>query len=202
MILPTDDRDRAGTITQLLRTLEAGNRSAFDQLVPLLYDELRNIAHRHRRRWTGDETLDTTALVHEAYLKLADKVGTNYTDRSHFLAVASRAMRQILVDYARFKRRDKRGGDTKRVPLDKVEGIIEALLPMPPEEEAAILALSESLGRLESESARHSQIVECRFFGGMTIEETAEALGLSPATVKRGWSVAQAWLRRDLSRAA
>jgi len=200
MAPPTRDNEELRTITQLLLRLQEGDRSAFDQLVPLMYEELRVIAHHHRRRWTGDETLETTALVHEAYLKLAEQTATPYTTRSHLLAVASRAMRQILIDYGRFKRRGKRGGGAESVPLDKLEEMLEALPGMLMVEEETMLAVSESLARLEAESKRHCLVVECRFFGGMTIEETAQALDISPATVKRTWAVAQAWLRRDLLR--
>jgi RNA polymerase sigma factor (TIGR02999 family) len=200
MAPPTRDSEEPRTITQLLVRLQEGDRSAFDQLVPLMYEELRTIAHHHRRRWTGDETLETTALVHEAYLKLAEQAGTPYTGRSHLLAVASRAMRQILIDYARFKGRGKRGGGAEPVPLDKLEEVLEGVPGISSMEDETMLALSESLVRLEVESERHCRVVECRFFGGMTIEETAQALDISPATVKRTWAVAQAWLRRDLLR--
>jgi RNA polymerase sigma factor (TIGR02999 family) len=198
MTPPTGNGDELQTITQLLTRLEGGDRSAFDRLVALVYEELRTIAHRHRRRWTGDQTLETTALVHEAYLKLADRAGGVYTNRSHFLAVASRAMRQILIDYARSKRREKRWGGAEPVSLERLEDILEALPEMSAIESETVLALSQSLERLEAESERHCRVVECRFFGGMTIEETAQALDLSPATVKRAWAVALAWLRRDL----
>jgi RNA polymerase sigma factor (TIGR02999 family) len=196
------DAGDADSVGGLLARFEQGDRSALDALIPLVYQELRSVAHRHRRQWTGGETFGTTALVNEAYLKLAQRTGGRYVNRSHFLAVASRAMRQILIDSVRSKNAAKRGGGSRRVPLDEVEEILRTLPTLSEAHEEAVLALNESLQRLEAESERHCRIVECRFFGGMTVEETAEALDISPATVKRGWSVAQAWLRRELGRDA
>jgi RNA polymerase sigma factor (TIGR02999 family) len=197
--MPSPTQDREGSaVTNLLKRYQAGDAAAFSELIPLVYQELREIAHRHRTRWTGGETLGTTALVNEAYLKMAGERGASYADRSHFLAVASRAMRQILIDSVRARRATKRGGAAEHVPLDRVAGILQAFPGISEDDENTILLLNESLKRLESESERYTRIVECRYFGGMTIEETAQALGLSPATVKRGWNVAQAWLRRDI----
>jgi RNA polymerase sigma factor (TIGR02999 family) len=190
------DRD---AIAGLLTRLEHGDQDAFHALIPLVYQELRAIAHRQRRRWTGDETLGTTALVNEAFLKLCQQPGTRYVDRTHFLAVASRAMRQILIDSVRSKRAEKRGGGVQNLPLDEVQEVLQSFPVLKERDEDAILALNDALHRLESESERHARIVECRFFGGMTIEETGTALGIAPATVKRGWLVAQAWLRRELA---
>jgi RNA polymerase sigma factor (TIGR02999 family) len=195
---PTHESERAGPVTSLLIRLKDGDCSAFDALIPLVYAELREIAHRHRLRWTGDETLGTTALVHEAYLKLAGSAGVEVVSRSHFLSVAARAMRHILVDHYRARNRDRRGGVAKPIALEKVEDVLESVPHLSEAEEEAISALHESLERLGRESERHARIIECRFFGGMTIVETAEALSLSPATVKRGAAVARAWLARDM----
>lgn len=192
---------RQETVTRLLAELRAGDRGAFDDLLPLVYDELRQAAERQRRRWEGDETLNTTALVHEAYLRLVDQSAPRWESRAHFLAVASRAMRQILINYAKQKSAAKRGGRTRPVPLHEIEiALKEAEDPSEARDEA-LVALDDSLRRLESFDERQGRIVECRFFGGMTIQDTAEVLGISPATVKRSWATAQAWLYRDLRRA-
>jgi RNA polymerase sigma factor (TIGR02999 family) len=193
------DTDRSGAVADLLARMEAGDRSAFDSLFPLVYQELKVIARRQRRGWSEQRTLGTTALVHEAYLKLVEQEHLAYTSESHFLAVASRAMRQILVDYARYKRRAKRGGAAKPVPVEQVEEIL-GVSPWGSVEEDAILEVGESLERLQLESDRHCRIVECRFFGGLNVKETAAALHISPATVKRAWAVARAWLHNDLLR--
>jgi RNA polymerase sigma factor (TIGR02999 family) len=186
------------TVTRLLGELRAGKPDAFDGLLPLVYDELRQLARRQRHRWYGDETLTSTALVHEAYLRLVDQSAVEWESRAHFLAVASRAMRQILLDYAKRKRAAKRDGGRERIPLHEVEAVLCASEDAVDIQSEALIALEESLGRLEAREPRQSRIVECRFFGGMTIEETAEALGISVASVKRGWAMAQAWLYRDL----
>jgi len=185
-------------VTGLLDAFRTGDRAAFDRLIGVVYDELHEIAHRHRMRWTGHETVGTTALVHEAYLKLVDQTSPSWKHRAHFLAVASRAMRQILIDYARGRQAGKRGGGLNHVSFDMVEGLEGSLPDLSIERAETLVGLDESLKRLETETAQHCRIVECRFFGGMTIEETAEALGISPATVKRGWASARAWLHRDL----
>jgi len=186
------------SVSRLLQELRAGTPGAFDELFPLVYDELHRIAERQRRRWDGDESLNTTALVNEAYLKLVDQSAPEWRGRAHFLAVASTAMRQILIDHAKRKHAAKRGGRRPHVALHE----IEAALPQAenPSEvgEEALVALDDSLRRLEQRDRRQTRIVECRFFGGMTIEDTADALGVSPATVKRSWAMAQAWLYRDL----
>jgi RNA polymerase sigma factor (TIGR02999 family) len=196
------NQERDEALQNLLARLEQGDRTAFDALIPLVYAELREIAHRHRLRWTGDETLGTTALVHEAYLRLAGQTGVTCVNRSHFLSVAARAMRHVLVDHYRSTRRARRGGVVDRVPLANVQDVLADFPRLSNSEEEAILALNESLERLGAETERHLRIIECRFFGGMTIEETAEALAVSPATVKRGAAVARAWLARDMERPA
>ena len=186
------------TISRLLLDLRAGDPRAFDALFPLVYDELHQAAQRQRRRWQDDTTLNTSALVHEVYLRLVDQSAPQYQCRSHFMAVASRAMRQILIDYAKGRHRAKRGGGRQHLPLAEIEAALAGGGDPPEARDEALVALDESLRRLESVDERQSRIVECRFFGDMTIQDTAEALGLSPATVKRGWALAQAWLYRDL----
>jgi RNA polymerase sigma factor (TIGR02999 family) len=182
----------------VLQELRAGNRGAFDELFPLVYDELHLIAERRRQRWDGDETLNTTALVNEAYLKLVDQSAPDWQSRAHFLAVASTAMRQILMDYAKLKRAAKRGGRRPHVALHEIEAALHDAEDPTGVRDEALVALDDALRRLGQRDQRQTRIVECRFFGGMSIEDTAEALGVSPATVKRGWSMAQAWLYRDL----
>jgi len=182
-------------VTQLLEELPDGNAGALDELFALLYDELRMIAHRQRRRWLGDDTLQTTALVHEAFLKLVDQERIAAESRGHFLAVAARAMRHILCNYARDRRAQKRGGAIEHVALDESGSDSPDNSSSEPSE--ALVALDEALRRLEQVDPRKSKVVECRFFGGLTIEETATALGVSPRTVKRDWLVAQAWLHRE-----
>ncbi len=188
------------TVTRLLLELRAGNQDALDQLLPLVYHHLHELARQQRRRWSGDETLDTTALVHEAYLRLAGESAPVWKNRAHFLAVASRAMRHILVDYAKRQHRAKRGGHHVRVALDEIEAALQTRADPADAGTETLVALDEALRQLEQHNARQSRIVECRFFGGMAIQETAEALGVSTATVKRGWAMAQAWLHRELAR--
>jgi RNA polymerase sigma factor (TIGR02999 family) len=189
------------SISPLLQELRAGNQSAFDELLPLVYDELHRLAERQRRRWDGDDTLDTTALIHEAYLRLAGQSAPEWQNRAHFLAVAATAMRQVLIDYARRKSTAKRGGQRVRLPLEEVDALLQGA-PSSDGCDELLVALDESLRRLNDSSERQRRIVECRFIGAMSVEETAEALGISPATVKRGWAMAQAWLYRDLKQVA
>ncbi|MBA3672356.1 MAG: RNA polymerase subunit sigma [Gemmatimonadaceae bacterium] len=193
---------RQDTITRLLRDVGAGDRDAFDRLVPLVYEELRLVARRQRRRWQGDDTLGTTAIIHEAYLRLADQSAPGWTSRPHFLAVAARAMRQVLLDYAKGRQAAKRGGAQRRVPIEEIDDALHARDDLGGEHAEALLAVEEALVRLERDHPPLARLVECRFHGGLTIEDTAEALGISPATVKRRWALAQAWLHRDVSQAA
>jgi len=186
------------TVSRLLHELRAGNRQALAELLPLVYDELLQIAGRHRQRWEGEDTLNTTALVHEAYLRLADQSAPQWQSYPHFLAVASTAMRQILLDYAKRKQAAKRGGAQRHVSLHEIAAGLQGSGDLAGAGSEALLALDESLRRLEQRDPRQSRIVECRFFGGMTIRDTADALGVSPATVTRGWLMARAWLYRDL----
>ena len=180
-----------GEITGLLIAWRAGDRSAFDRLFGLLYDELRAIARRQMRRSGRDQTLDTTAVLHEAYLKLVDPSRAAVEDRGHFMALAARAMRHILVDHARKRGAQKRGGDD-RVRLESD----------PPHPETAagedLVALDAALERLESLDPRLVKVVELRFFGGLSVEEAAEVLATSPRTVKRDWSKARAFLFAEL----
>jgi RNA polymerase sigma factor (TIGR02999 family) len=184
------------SVTSLLKEARAGSSTALDELFPLLYEELKERAQAQRGRWRGEETLNTTALIHETYLKLAGADEPDWESRAHFLAVASRAMRHVLVDYARLKGADKRGGARLRVSFDELR--LDPGSGVSGERAASLLALDRSLARLQEQNPRHSRIVECRFFGGMTIRDTAAALGISPATVKRGWAIAKAWLYRDM----
>lgn len=177
--------------------MQSGNRAALGELFPLVYDELRGLAHRQRRRWRGDLTLNTTALVHEAYLKLVDQKRVDAGDRAHFLAVAAKAMRHILCNYARDRRRIKRGGGLERFSIDTMDAL-PTQLTFSHDQAAALIALDDALKALEKVDKRLSDVVECRFFGAMSIEDTSAALGLSPATVKRRWTLARSWLYREM----
>ncbi len=179
-------------VTQLLIAATDGKTDALARLMPIVYDELHRIAQIHMRGERSGHTMSATALVHEAYMKLVDLNRIQWQNRAHFFAMSSRAMRRILVNYAHQRRAQKRGGDRRRVTLD------EALI-LSEEYGEDIIALDEALNRLSALNERHSQVVECRFFAGMNIDETAEALGISVATVKRDWNLARAWLNRELS---
>jgi RNA polymerase sigma factor (TIGR02999 family) len=179
-------------VSELLVRWRAGDRGALEKLVPLVYKELREIAHYHLQRERPGHTLQSTALVHEAYLRLADQKPFEADNRAHFLAVASRLMRQILVDYARSHAAAKRGAEL-RVELD-------AALILPQERNAEVIALDEALKTLSQIDEQQGQIVEMRFFGGLSIEEIGEVLGVSRSTVKREWNVAKAWLAREMRR--
>jgi len=184
----------AGEVTLLLRALRDGETGAFDRLVPLVYDELRRIAHGHLRRHRSGGTLDTTGLVHEAYLKLAAQEGLDVRDRGHFLAVSARAMRQVLVDFARARAAAKRGGpEARRVTLEDDSAAVAA-------QAERLLDVDRALERLRAHSDRLSRVVECRYFAGYSEEETAEALGVSLRTAQRDWLRARAWLRQELDR--
>jgi RNA polymerase sigma-70 factor (ECF subfamily) len=184
--------DRGHDITDLLNTLGNGGRAAVDRLYPMLYKELRTIAHRQRRGERPDHTLNTTGLVHEAYVKLIGLDRMSWQNRGHFLAVAAQAMRRVLVDYAVAARAQKRGGRLQRVSLD--DAMLRAERPL-----EQLIAVDDLLHRLEILNPRLTRVVECRFFSGMSIEETASALQSSPATVKRDWALARAWLYRELN---
>jgi RNA polymerase sigma factor (TIGR02999 family) len=185
------DPARRGEVTRLLAQLGGGGPGAIDRLVPILYDELRRIARRQMRGERPDHTLDTTALVHEAYVKLVGLDRMSWQNRAHFLAVAAQAMRRVLVDHAVGRRAQKRGGAHTKVPLEDAD-------PTCAQPVELLVALDTALTRLEAIDGRLSRVVECRFFAGMSVEETAEALQTSAATVKREWSIARAWLNREL----
>ncbi|HET6726168.1 MAG TPA: ECF-type sigma factor [Gammaproteobacteria bacterium] len=178
-------------ITDFLRSLTGGSGADLNELFVAVYGRLHNLAHAERRRWSNQPTLNTTALVHEAYLKLADQRRLTLADRGHFFALAARTMRHILINYAERRRAAKRGGGRGEVSLDDVG-------PIPAGAEDNLLALDEALRRLEQLSERSCRVVECRFFAGLNITETAEALAISPATVKRDWTLASAWLYKEL----
>lgn len=181
-----------GEVTRLLEAAGEGDRSAFDRVVPLVYQELRRLAHRELARERPDHTLETGALVHEAYLRLVGLDRMEWKGRSHFFAAAAGAMRRILIDYAVRRKALKRGGGATPISADDV--------PLPVEADVEeLIAMSEALERLRSLDERQARVVECRFFAGMTIEEVGEALDVSPMTVKRDWAAARAWLNRELA---
>ena len=178
-------------ITRLLSSWSGGNDESFDRLVELVYDDLRRIAHRHLDVGARNTVVDTTVLVHEAYVKIAGAEGAEWAGRAQFFAFCSQAMRRILIDFARRKSSEKRGGARIRVPLRDDSAAIEADI-------AEILTIEDALARLEVRSERMARIVECRFYGGMSVADTAEALGTSVRTVEREWARARAYLRRAL----
>jgi RNA polymerase sigma-70 factor, ECF subfamily len=178
-------------VTVLLGQLASGNDGAASRLMPLVYDELRRLAGGYMRRERTDHTLQATALVHEAYLKLVEQRSVNWQGRAHFFGIAAQMMRRILVDHARTHLRDKRGAGEKPVPLD------EALV-FAPEQSSELVKLDQSLERLAKLDPRQAKIVELRFFGGLNVPDTAKVLGISPITVKRDWAMAKAWLHGDL----
>jgi RNA polymerase sigma-70 factor (ECF subfamily) len=180
-------------VTALLAEVAKGNQAAQEQLVPLVYSELKKLARAYMRRERDDHTLQTTALVHEAYLKLVRNQTPNWQGRSHFFGIAAQLMRQILIDHARGRLRDKRGGAPVVLPLNEA-------LAFSPQHSEELVKLDEALVRLAKLDARQSQIVELRFFGGLNVAETAEFLSISPKTVKRDWAVAKAWLHGELRR--
>jgi RNA polymerase sigma factor (TIGR02999 family) len=188
--------DSAGDVTLLLAEMKRGNAEALPKLIPLVYAELRRIAAHLLRDERQGNTLQPTALVNEAYMRLAGQTRADWQNRAQFLAVASQAMRRILVDYARQHAAGKRGGGVAPVDLD---GIAVAARVEQSEE---MLAVDEALARLAELDAQQARIVEMRYFGGMTVEETAEALSMAPRTVKREWATAKAWLRLEISRAS
>jgi RNA polymerase sigma factor (TIGR02999 family) len=188
------------TVTKLLVDLRNGNDRVADELFEEVYPELRRRAQGQRKRWKGNPSLRTTALAHEAYLKLVDQSEQSWESRSHFFAVASRAMRHILVDRARKRQAQKRGGDAEILSLEALRESFEQAQATAEQRSEMLVILDVALDRFEEEHERASRVVECRFFGGMTIEETAEALGVSGSTVSRDWDLAQAWLYREMKR--
>lgn len=182
-------------VTQLLRNWQAGNQSARDQLLEIVYEELRRQAARYLRRERPDHTLQPTALVHEAYLQLIDQSRVNWENRAHFFGAAARLMRRILVDHARAHQAEKRGSGEDNLALDDAIGI-------PQSKDLNILALNDALEELTRLDEQQSRIVELRYFGGLSIEETATVIGVSPATVKREWAMAKAWLQTQLKKSS
>ena len=182
-----------GAVTKLLLRWNAGDSACLDQLIPMVEQELRLMAHRRMRKERDGHTLQTTALVNEAYLKLVDQSRANWQNRVQFLGVASSLMRRILVDHARGVCRQKRGGVANHLPFD--EGFVYS-----PEKSASLIALDDALAELAKFDPRKAQVVEMRYFGGLSVEESAEALQVHPNTVIRDWSLARAWLKRELSR--
>jgi RNA polymerase sigma factor (TIGR02999 family) len=183
--------DSSDNVTRLLSAWTGGDQHALDELMPLVYAELHRIA---RRAWSSQQsghTLQPTALIHEAYLRLAGRGEQSFDNRTHFFAVASMAMRQVLVNHAQASLAAKRGGGLEMIPLEEAEHALR-------QEAKEVLSLHEALQRLATLDARKSRVVELRYFGGLSVEETAEALGISPVTVTRDWQAARAWLAREL----
>ncbi len=178
-------------ITMLLSALKRGDDGAASKLIPAVYAELRRLAGAYMRRERVDHTLQATALVHEAYLKLVEQRSVDWQSRAHFFGVAAQLMRRILIDHARGHLRQKRGGERRKVSLDEVFLFAE-------KQADELLAVDDSLNQLEKIDPRQARVVELRFFGGLSVEEAAEVLGVSPKTIKRDWSVAKAWLYADL----
>lgn len=187
--------DSPQDITRLLQEWSDGRREALDALIPLVYDELRRQARHYLKRETDEHTLQTTALVNEAYLKLIEQNRVVWQNRAHFFGIAANMMRRILVDYAKTKHRQKRGGAAENLPLEEAFYIVAA-----EESEVDLLALDKALNELAEMDEQQAKIVELRFFSGLSIAETAEVLQISPATVKRDWNMAKAWLHHELSR--
>ena len=184
----------AHDVTILLRKLSEGDQAAPEELMPLVYDELRRLAHAYMQNERSGHTLQATALVHEAYVRLVDWENVTWQNRAHFFAVAAKLMRRILVDHARTRDAEKRGGGAQRLVLDEAVSFPSA------RRDVDLIALDESLESLGELDRLQAQVVELRFFGGLTIEETAHALNITPAVVRREWTVAKAWLHREISR--
>ena len=193
MTSENENSSAQGEVTQLLIAIREGDRRALDRLFPIVYEELRSSAHRQLARGRPGDTLQTTALVHEAYLKLAGAQAPDWNDRCHFFAVAARAMRQIIVDYARAQAADKRGGGAPKLTLDEQRVAVE-------ERAHELVALDRALTRLDALNDRLARVVELRFFGGLSVEETADVMKLSERTVKREWRKARAFLFDALQR--
>jgi RNA polymerase sigma-70 factor, ECF subfamily len=183
--------DAREDVTEVLAQMRDGDKRAADKLLPLVYDEFRALARHYLAQERANHTLQPTALVHEAYMKLVDQTRVDWQGRSHFFAVAAQAMRRILVDHARARQRDKRGGGRARVVLDEA-------VALSPQKDEDVLALDEALERLAKLDARQAKVVELRFFGGMNVDEVAAALGVSKRTIEGDWTFARAWLSREL----
>ncbi|MEZ4830250.1 MAG: sigma-70 family RNA polymerase sigma factor [Bacteroidia bacterium] len=186
----------ANELTLLLQAARSGDSEAYNQIFQQVYGQLRQIAHRIRWEQGNQETLNTTALVHEVYLKISGSAGIDWEGRSHFMGVAARAMRHLLINYARNKIARKRGGKDKPLSIESAGAELPALTGG---QEESLLDLHQALETLSQYDPRQAELIECRFFGGMTIEDTAQFMGLSVATVKREWVLAKAWLHRQLN---
>ena len=191
----TLDPELPGEVTRLLRVWRAGDSNALDALVPQVYKELRRLAHFQLKHERPNHTLQSTALVHEAYARLVGQASTEFESRTHFLAIAAQLMRQILVDYARRHRAEKRGGGACLLTLDDA-------LALSKRKDIDVVALDDALNQLAKIDVRQSRVVELRFFAGLSLEETAQALEIGKATVQRDWTMARAWLHRELSQRA
>ena len=189
---PSLNREPSSPVTELLVRWREGDREALEALMPLVYDELRRLAHHYLRQERSDHTLQSTALVHEAYLRLAGQNPPQWQNRAHFFGIAAHIMRQILVEYARGRSTAKRGGGAFRLVLDEA-------VALPQQLDVDVVELDRALTGLAELDAQQSRIVELRFFAGLTIEDTSEVLGISPATVKRDWVTARAWLYRAMT---
>jgi RNA polymerase sigma factor (TIGR02999 family) len=196
-------------VTQLLAQWRDGDERAFAELSALMYEELRQLAQRHLRRERSDHTIQKTALVNEAFVRLVGQQSVDWQSRAHFVGLASKLMRRVLVDYARARLADKRGGGAGVLSLDEMaapeadeasDTTPTALQHLDAHTQEEVSAIDQALQRLEQIDARQAQIVEMRYFGGLTVEQTAEAIGISAATVKREWTLARAWLRRELGK--
>lgn len=185
--------DEKANVTQILARHQGGDGKALGELFPIVYDELRRIAAGYMRRESDGHTLQATALVNEAYFRLVDQKAVQWQNRAHFFGVAAQIMRRILCDHARARRADKRGGHQAKLSLDEALGIGT-------DESPDLVELDDALKLLQTINERQAKVVEMRFFGGLSVEEVAEALGASPATVKRDWTFAKAWLHKELSR--
>jgi RNA polymerase sigma factor (TIGR02999 family) len=183
----------APDVTQLLANWSQGDQGALDKLMPLVYGELRRLASSHLRRERSNHTLQSTALVHEAFMRLVNQQDVQWRNRAHFYAIAAQMIRRILVDYARSQHAEKRGSGAVKLALDDA-------MAVPQQTDMDLLGLNDALDRLAELDARQSRIVELRFFAGLSIEETAEVMNLSPASIKREWNTARAWLFREMTR--
>lgn len=181
-------------VTQLLQQWSEGDENALAKLMPMVHDELHRLAHQHMKRENAGHVLQTSALINEVYLRLVDQPQIRWQDRAHFFGIAARLMRHILVDDARKRNASKRGGSLIQVPLDEASAVVQ-------EQAANVAALDDALQRLEAIDERQGKIVELRFFGGLSIEETAQVLKVSPGTVMRDWTFARAWLRNEMTAA-
>jgi len=189
----------AGEVTQLLLRWRAGDEAALAALLPLVYEELRSLARRHLRHERGSHTLQRTALVHEAFLRIVDQKQVDWESRTQFYGIASQMMRRVLVDHARRRSAAKRGDGAPHVDLDVVLQDEGAGLPPGRQAEIDFAAIDDALKRLEALDPQQGKLVELRFFGGLSIKETADVIGVSPATVKREWAIARAWLQREIT---